>query len=224
MKRVIIPMSSKYQIWITANAESEKILVPVNPEEIKITHGSGNESITISGLGEIPIFGDRPAIVISFSSFLPATKFSGINNEEIIPPLSIVKKIIEWKNSKRPVHFLATGTDINQYCTIEEFTYSEKGGDVGTIYYDISFKEYREVSVKQIQVNDGTAEIPEDTETRTDNRLPAKTYEVKYGDCLWNIAQSQLGDATRWREIYDLNKDIISSSFFIYVGQVLKLP
>ncbi len=49
-------------------------------------------------------------------------------------------------------------------------------------------------------------------------------YEVVKGDCLWNIAKKHLGDGTRWQEIYELNKGIISNPSLIYVGQQLVLP
>lgn len=49
------------------------------------------------------------------------------------------------------------------------------------------------------------------------------TYTVVSGDCLWNIAKSQLGNALRWTEIADLNN--ISRSYpLIHPGDVLTLP
>ena len=57
------------------------------------------------------------------------------------------------------------------------------------------------------------------------NPPAATTYTVKSGDSLWKIAQKQLGDGTRWREIYDLNKDTIGSNpNLIYAGQVYNMP
>ncbi|MDB5096534.1 MAG: chitinase, class, partial [Cyanobacteria bacterium RYN_339] len=52
----------------------------------------------------------------------------------------------------------------------------------------------------------------------------AKTDTVQGGDSLSAIAQQTLGDAGRWNEIYELNKDQISNPDLIYAGQVLKLP
>lgn len=49
------------------------------------------------------------------------------------------------------------------------------------------------------------------------------TYTVKKGDCLWNIAKSQLKDPYRWTEIADLN-NISRSRPTIYPGNVLQLP
>ena len=48
-----------------------------------------------------------------------------------------------------------------------------------------------------------------------------KTYTVKTGDTLWDIAKNQLGKGSRYKEIVSLN-DLNSS--IIYPGQILKLP
>ena len=43
------------------------------------------------------------------------------------------------------------------------------------------------------------------------NNAGYKEYELKEGDTLESIAQKELGDASRWQEIYDLNKDLFDS-------------
>ena len=48
-----------------------------------------------------------------------------------------------------------------------------------------------------------------------------RTYTVQSGDTLWDIAQSQLGDGARFREIIAMN-GLLSDT--IYPGQVLQLP
>ena len=51
-----------------------------------------------------------------------------------------------------------------------------------------------------------------------------KTYVVLLDDCLSDIAKRELGNAKRWQEIYDLNKDIIKNPHLIYPGQKLRMP
>lgn len=85
-------------------------------------------------------------------------------------------------------------------------------------------KEYREVRIRQVKVSStGTATVSGGS-TRTDNRVQAKTYTVKPGDCLYNISKSTLGDGGRYNEIYSLNKDKLKNPNLIYPGQVLQLP
>jgi len=51
-----------------------------------------------------------------------------------------------------------------------------------------------------------------------------KTYTVKSGDTLGRIAQSQLGDSSRWREIWDLNRERVANENLIYPRLVLLMP
>ena len=219
-------MSSKYQMWLTHNGESRKIRFPVLPELFKVTNGSMNKSVDISGLGEIIIKQDRPADGIKFEGFFPSGFFPGVQVGSLTSPQVLKDTILDFKNSNKPSHFIITGTNVNMYCTIEDFPYEERGGDVGTIYFSLSLKEYREVSARQISVDVTTrkASLPVQTETRTDNRVQRQTYTVVAGDCLWNIATRFLGSGSRYTEIADLNKDSIKSPNLIHPGQVLKLP
>jgi nucleoid-associated protein YgaU len=50
------------------------------------------------------------------------------------------------------------------------------------------------------------------------------TYTVQPGDTLSGIAQQQLGKASRWPEIFVLNRSIIQHPDRISPGQVLTLP
>ena len=63
------------------------------------------------------------------------------------------------------------------------------------------------------------------SETTAPAAAPAsRTYTVVAGDSLSRIAQRELGDASRWRAIYDANRDKIDDPDLIHPGQVLTMP
>lgn len=216
--------NNKYQMWLTFNGEKEKIRLPVLPEKFKITMGTKDQSVDVAGLGEILVAQSRPATEFSFSSFFPAAAFPGIAVSYVTKPTTLKDKIVEWKNSTKPVHLIVTGLGIDVYCRITKFIPSEAGGDVGTINYDITLKEYREPKVRQVkvEVKTQTATV-QNTPARTDNTTQPTTYTVKKGDCLWNIAKKFLGNGALYTQIYNLNKNIIKNPNLIYVGQVLRI-
>jgi nucleoid-associated protein YgaU len=51
-----------------------------------------------------------------------------------------------------------------------------------------------------------------------------KLYVVKKGDSLSKIAKQEYGDASKWRRIFEANKDKIKDPDLIHPGQELKIP
>ena len=49
-------------------------------------------------------------------------------------------------------------------------------------------------------------------------------YTVKSGDTLSKISKALLGDAMRYMDIFNINKDILDNPDLITIGQKLKLP
>lgn len=73
----------------------------------------------------------------------------------------------------------------------------------------------------------GSTDAAAQPTTPTSKPAPAAsraTYKVETGDTLTRIAKKILGDGKRWREIYELNRDKISSPDVVVVGTELKLP
>jgi nucleoid-associated protein YgaU len=52
----------------------------------------------------------------------------------------------------------------------------------------------------------------------------ARTYTVVSGDSLSKIAKREYGDASKWRAIYEANRDQIKNPDLIHPGQVLNIP
>jgi len=52
----------------------------------------------------------------------------------------------------------------------------------------------------------------------------ARTYTVVAGDSLSKIAKKLYGDANKWRQIYEANRDLIKNPDLIKPGQTFKIP
>ena len=60
---------------------------------------------------------------------------------------------------------------------------------------------------------------------RPANKPPSpRTYTVKRGDCLWNIAKKFYGNGAQYTKIYNANRGKIKNPNLIYPGQVLTIP
>lgn len=216
------------QIWLTCDAEGVRFPLPWLPTEYTLSCGTNHGTFDIIGLGEITVLQDRPLMELSFSSRLPGREVPGMMPFKLQPAEDYKDAMIGLQRSQYPSHIIITGEgcSLNMFCTITSLNFAPKGGDVGTIYYDITLKEWREVSARQVEVDPVTkvAVVPLAEETRTDNRQIPSTYQFREGESLRKVAKMILGNEDRWQEIYDLNRDTIPHPMLVSPGTVLQLP
>lgn len=85
---------------------------------------------------------------------------------------------------------------------------------------------WMEALAQEESFSEKTDSEAEDQEENTEEKPDVKngSYTVQKGDCLWDIAEKQLGDGMRWSELYEQNKEIIGEDpDLLYVGIVLQL-
>jgi len=58
----------------------------------------------------------------------------------------------------------------------------------------------------------------------SDAHSPAWTHVVVDGDTLPSLAERYLGDASRWKEIFDANRDLLFDPDVLPIGSRLRLP
>lgn len=56
------------------------------------------------------------------------------------------------------------------------------------------------------------------------SKKASSTYTVVSGDSLSQIAKRHYGDASKWKAIFEANRDLITNPDLIHPGQVLTLP
>ncbi|WP_410769576.1 LysM peptidoglycan-binding domain-containing protein [Fontibacillus sp. BL9] len=225
---------SDYFLTLSFNNEAEAIEFPVLPENIEVSQSGNDKTYNISNLGEINVPKGTKLQEVKFESFFPASWFPGCNvtERELFQPSHYIDDIQKWQSKKREMHLVLTGNsmNINMLVTIDKFTWSESGGAVGDIQYQISFKEYRYYAAKKAQVqtdSSGSKTVvmnKNNAAPRPDTRVKPKTYTLVAGDNLWKVAQKMLGDGSKYKQIQTLNGIKDSELKKLQVGKVIKLP
>lgn len=202
---------------------NESIILPVNPSEFVISGGGTSfTDIQVVNGGERTVIGNRQMRNIAFSSFFPRDYDPSYCVEKsTLSPLEMVKKINTWRESGKIVKLLITEMDLNIYTTIRKFDYREKGGEPGDIYYDIEFKEFEFIKIREVGAESVKTEQMSD---RPETSATPSTYTVQEGDCLWNIAKKIYGSGSDCEKIFNANSPPIKNANLIYAGQVLTIP
>lgn len=113
---------------------------------------------------------------------------------------------------------------------IEKALSANPGMDACLGLYDEYYDTYDipdRLNALQNEDESNSADAQTDTSDEAESQKASdssRTYTVKKGDCLWNIAASELGDGSRWQEIYELNQGKIDNPRLIYTGQEFVLP
>ncbi|MEW9093938.1 MAG: LysM peptidoglycan-binding domain-containing protein [Clostridiaceae bacterium] len=216
-----------YKIYLGVNDGDEGFVLPVLPEKIEFNEGGNNKTFDIINLGEINVINKPKLIRISFESYFPKNTGPYVSSEKFFSPDFYISKIREWRERQEKVRFIFTGSplDINDLFTIENLKLTEKGGEVGDIYYSIELKRYKTYAARKVFVateqNNTSKATVKTNQSRPVEKSKPKTHTVVNGDTLWKIAKKYLGDGSRYKEIAQLNN--IKNPDVIYPGQSLKL-
>jgi len=216
-------MDNKYQIWL--KQWNTMLRLPLLPEDISFNLDQQNENITLDKLGDTTIIQTSAPITFQISSHFPAAYFPQCNYAKFEEPMYFVSRIRNMKKSGT-IRVVITDTPINLETTIETCEFSEKAGDVGSIYYTLGFKEYKQPIQNKVEIKSGKIIIPNYAGTgRVDARIKPKTYTVKEGDFLMKIATEVLGKSSSWVELLNLNSQLLKNNpNNLKAGMVLKIP
>ncbi|MFS1513044.1 LysM peptidoglycan-binding domain-containing protein [Chengkuizengella sp. SCS-71B] len=196
-----------------------ELRLPVSPSQLTVRHQQHKETIQFITKGEVDFPKGKKIDEISFSSFFPLYYDESYCQYKDFPtPLEATTMLNGWIESKKPVRLVISQIDLSMLVFIDGFTTTYKGGEPGDIYYDLTCREWREVSIKQVNTL-------KQTTNRSDTKKTSSIYVVKSGDSLYRIAKKELGSGPRWSEIYQLNKGVIGNNpNLIYPGQKLVMP
>ena len=176
--------ASKYTIWMNYDNDKKQYQAPMNPESIQIKIDGKAVTSDIDRLGTLLHKGKRGPMQISWSSYFPATygSYCACQKKNFKSPQTMHKWILALMNAANPLHLVFSGAfSLNIYAVITSYTATEEGGDVGTINYSITLKEYRSVTVKKYTKPNTKKSTPAkttNTKKRVNNTQKKKTYKI----------------------------------------------
>lgn len=222
-------------IYITEIDSGRKVTIPALPME-GVTAGAEGRFVTyeIMNKGPVNIPDGRNLELVTWESFLPG---EARRTEPWVrtwtDPLELDAIFREWREKQPKLKLVVTDSNINIDCYITNYQGTPSGG-YGDISYSISFETRDEIVIKAVTAKTANKSTTSNRPTKS----TGKTYKVKSGDCLWNIAKMSIhyGKGSQWKKIYDANKEIIekeaqrrgrkdsNKGWWIYPGTVLQIP
>ena len=150
------------------------------------------------------------------------------------------------KTGKEPFQFILSRTygrtslyDTNMTVSLEDYEIQESASYGSDVMVEVKLKQAKIPTTKTLDIK----VEPEGTKTATVEEVrpmvgkkAAESHTIKSGETLIYIAKAELQDSGRWKELYQLNKEVIESAAkahgqsgsrngsLIYPGTVLQLP
>lgn len=135
----------------------KKYTLPVNPENISVTHPYVDKTAEIAGVGEV-LIPQKPGLrEITFESFFPGNDDPYVHDYR--NPRTLAKAFERaWKNRTKCRLIIARSIDYdtNIQCVISDWKVEDRGGEPDDLYYSVTFREYRSYGVSQMTVVDST--------------------------------------------------------------------
>jgi hypothetical protein len=215
----------------------DDMLLPLPPEKIPIKYTGQNQTVTLINGEEINFIRPPGLAEISLDVVIPQMDYPcAVWDGSVDSAEDFLERLKELKENGNSFEFIVIRDgpggnsffDSNLDVTLEDFKVSDDVREGLDLFVSLSMKEYKNYGTRIMNftiMEDQTVPATSEAEPDRAGTPPAaKTYTVAKGDSLWAIAKKQLGNGSRWQEIYNLNKDKISNPNLIYPGQVFTMP
>lgn len=218
----------------------ETLVFPMLPEKINVKAGTRFASYAVMNIGEIRTPLGEELTVFNWEGILPGQsryqELPAQNFPAWIDPRRIQEKLSYFRAEGRKLHLKVTGTPIDHDVFLESYT-AEYAGSHGDYRYTVSFIHAKDLIItteepvaavdgktdsQAAAYNTGLGEGKQEAQSTRSPETKSNAYTVKSGDTLWQIAQRQWGDGSRYMDIAKANN--IADPNKIYPGQTFILP
>lgn len=218
------------EFWIKDEKNNIDICLPVTPASYEFTVGNNVEVVRATETGDIYIPTTKSPQNITLKGFFPAWDYNFCidSHFDADSPIDYVKQFKKWIDKKTVVRVVIAdkyGTKVNARFYVEHINYSEDDRSNGDINYSISFKEYKKIEMKTVEIlSTSTINNSQNKSRAETKKTGGKVHIVKKGEYLCLIARKYYGNSN-WQKLYNANKNVIGKNpNIIYPGQKLIIP
>lgn len=170
------------------NNGEERIYFTVNSAEINVSRSNQNWVLSLAMEGTVNVWGGRGLRAVTLKTFLPSENSPFYAGQ---PPEAVLAMLKRWQDSGDPVRLILSESDINDAFLLEDVSEILREGD-RDVGVSITLREYKFKSALAALAGGDAPPV------RTDERTPQKSYTVKKGVTLWEMACRFYGDGARW--------------------------
>ncbi|RXI50198.1 hypothetical protein DP124_12065 [Clostridium tetani] len=213
--------------------KNKTMKLPITPESYEIRDEEQIETVKLASVGDINIPTFTQPKSISITGIFSTNKTHYLN-KNLIPDLisktiDYVYVLKKWQKEHDIIRVLIVPIDdirarLDAKFYIKSLNINGEHEATGDIGYTLEFIECPPEEVKVKQSKSIVAKRPAPKSKQPPQKPRERTYIVKKGDCLWNIARNYYGNGTLYTKIYNANKSKIKNKNLIYPGQVFIIP
>lgn len=175
---------NQFGIYFVTSEYLQKIRLPVNPSELTISYEGENSTYNLVGVGEVIVPRLPKLATVSISSFFPRNEYVPFTTESAwYTPADYVQFFTSLLKTKSVFRFIVNRYDddkpmfdTNFSAVLTSFRITDKGGETGDIYYEMSVSEYRDTKPEKVSV------MKKDDESSTTYLVREKQRDVAPGE------------------------------------------
>ena len=210
-------MTNGYNFYFANKQDKAVLTFPITPSELTISVGSKNETVSLINGGDINVLKSPSLVEISFDARFPMRKYP--YSREVDSFQSYFDRFRLYKENKQAFKFIVVRTtpdgtrtwDTEYLVALEDFSLKESADEGDDVIVSIKLKQYKEYGVVALKVknsNSTTTSSSEESRGGSPCGLPT-THTIVAGDTLCGISRKYYETETKWRKIYNANKEVI---------------
>ena len=191
----------------------DKVLLPVAPSSVNISHKNMNSIINLINDAEFNMLKQEGLQEISFKFMLPSQRYPFARYLGFYQkPSYFLNKLKNLKKRAKPFQLIIIRNypnsaqayfNTNLKVSLEDFSVEENAEEGMDVYVEIKLKEFIDPRPKQYIANaDGTVSTQNQ---RWTDKVESRIKEMKYGDKIWQVIRRETGGLDQLETVMEIN-------------------